>query len=103
MGDDSNKLFTQEHHIFGNTANRRLSEKYGLKVYLCIYHHTEGPEAVHNNKENMEYLHRIGQKTFKEKYPNLSFMKIFRENHIWQIEEKKEEHVQGFYFLEEEK
>ena len=24
-----------EHHIFFGTANRRLSEKYGLKVYLC--------------------------------------------------------------------
>ena len=24
------------HHIFYGTANRRLSEKYGLKVHLCI-------------------------------------------------------------------
>lgn len=102
MGDYSNKLFTQEHHIFGNTANRPLSEKYGLKVYLCLYHHTEGPEAVHKNKDNMEYLHRIGQKTFEEKYPDLKFRKIFGKNYIWQQEEKKEESAKGFYFLEEE-
>ena len=26
----------QEHHAMPGTANRRLSERYGLKVYLCI-------------------------------------------------------------------
>ena len=39
----------QEHHAMPGTANRRLSERYGLKVYLCIGHHLVGPDAVHNN------------------------------------------------------
>ena len=30
----------EEHHIFAGTANRRISEKYGLKVWLCHRHHT---------------------------------------------------------------
>ena len=37
-----------EHHIFGG-PNRKNSEEYGLKVYLCHDHHIYGPEAVHNN------------------------------------------------------
>ena len=38
----------EEHHIFGGPL-RRKSEHYGLKVHLCVYHHREGPDAVHNN------------------------------------------------------
>lgn len=33
---------TQEHHAIFGTAGRRLSERYGLKVYLCMEHHTTG-------------------------------------------------------------
>lgn len=33
-GDYSIKPVREEHHVIGGTANRRLSEKYGLKVYL---------------------------------------------------------------------
>jgi hypothetical protein len=38
-----------EHHVF-NGCNRKLSEKYGVKVYLChIGCHMYGPNAVHSN------------------------------------------------------
>ena len=30
----------ERHHIFAGTANRPISEKYGLWVYLCHEHHT---------------------------------------------------------------
>ena len=36
----------EEHHIFFGTANRKISEKYGLKVYLCEEHH-RGTIGVH--------------------------------------------------------
>jgi hypothetical protein len=32
---------TEEHHCIYGTANRKLSEKYGLKVYMCPYHQEE--------------------------------------------------------------
>lgn len=79
-GDDSRK-YTQEHHIF-NAANRKLSESYGLKVYLCLSHHTEGPEAVHNNSLNMLILKKIGQKTFQCAYPDKNFREIFGKNYL---------------------
>ena len=55
--------YTEEHHIFDG-PNRDNSEKYGLKVYLCIRHHREGPDAVHNNIRNMRRMQRLGQQAF---------------------------------------
>lgn len=38
--------YTEEHHIFGGTANRSRSERYGLKVQLCVEHH-RGTNGAH--------------------------------------------------------
>ena len=64
------------------TANRKLSEKYGLKVRLCIPHHASGPEAVHLNHENMEILQKDAQRAFEKNYPNLDFQQIFGINYL---------------------
>lgn len=79
--DNSHKYGLQEHHVFGG-ANRNLSEHFGLKVYLCIYHHTEGQFAVHNNAEYMKMIRRDGQKAFEKKYPDLSFRALFGKNYL---------------------
>ena len=55
----------QEHHAMPGTANRRLSERYGLKVYLCIEHHLIGPEAVHNNIRLRRLLQANAQMAFE--------------------------------------
>lgn len=73
----------QEHHIFfGFTGNRKLSEKYKLKVPLCWECH-EGNDGVHFNKEKDLALKREGQEVFEAHYPELDFMKIFGRNYIW--------------------
>ena len=71
----------QEHHIFGG-PNRIHSEAYGLKVYLCIEHHTCGPAAVHNNAEYMRLLHQDGQRAFERDHTREEFMKIFGRNYL---------------------
>lgn len=71
-----------EHHVFGGSANRTLSEQYGLKVYLCIEHHLDGDEAVHKNKRIMDMLRKEGQKAFERHYPELDFVEIFGKNHL---------------------
>jgi len=81
MEGDISEKYTEEHHIFGG-ANRKLSTKYGLTVRLCIYHHREGKEAVHNNHEKMMYLKALGQQAFEKKYPTLNFREIFGKNYI---------------------
>ena len=57
----------ENHHIFFGTANRKLSEKYGLKVWLCREHH-RGDTGVHKNAELSDNLKEIAQKTFEETY-----------------------------------
>lgn len=70
------------HHIFHGTANRKLAEKYGIKVWLCNMHHT-GARGVHRSNELDEHLKRIGQKAFERQHGTREdFMKIFGKNYL---------------------
>lgn len=80
---DSENIFNlQDHHIFFGTANRRLSEEYGLKVWLCIYHHIEGLGAVHKNRDYDIILKKIAQKKFEETNTRGEFIQIFGKSYI---------------------
>lgn len=70
----------QEHHVEFGGKNRKLSEKYGLKVYLCLEHHTAGPAAVHNNAENSRVLQKKAQEAFEKVHSHEEWMKIFGTN-----------------------
>lgn len=72
----------QEHHVIYGTAGRRLSEKYGLKVYLCLQHHEQGPAAVHNNQTNARILQKKAQKAFEQKYSHEKWMAVIGRNYI---------------------
>ena len=63
-----------DHHIFFGSANRKKSEEYGLKVWLCYEHHT-GKNGVHFNKELDNKLKRLAQTYFEE---NLGDREVFR-------------------------
>ena len=56
------------HHIFSGVSNRKQSERYGLKVYLCGYHHNLSDEGVHFNRELDLKLKRLAQQKFEETY-----------------------------------
>lgn len=73
--------YVQVHHVIYGTAHRRLSEKYGLTVYLCQKHHTGG-EGVHFNPILDKTLKQIAQKRFEEKYSHEEFMKVFKRNYL---------------------
>lgn len=62
--------------------NRKLSERCGLKVYLCLEHHTQGPEAVHNNIRHRLLVQRKAQEAFEAKYSHEKWMDIFGRNFI---------------------
>ena len=96
------------HHIFG-AANRKWSEKYGLKVRLCLYHHTGSNKAVHMNEEANYCLKKIGQYMFELVYPHLDFFSIFRSNYLSSDEhpgnlklDKLADGLSGITFLDEE-
>lgn len=79
---DFGEKHTEEHHAIFGTANRELSERYGLKVYLCDSHHRLGAEAVHNNAEMANLVQQRAQKAFETFYPGLSFRQIFGKNYL---------------------
>ena len=55
----------EEHHVFYGVANRKKSEKYGLKVHLCSRHHRDNLDGVHGqNKKLDQKLKEAGQRTF---------------------------------------
>ena len=72
----------EEHHCIYGTANRKLSEKYGLKVYLCTDCHRTGKYAVHRCHEIDLKLKKIAQRKFEKEYPKLSFLQIFGKNYL---------------------
>lgn len=80
--DYSYKRGLQEHHVFGGVANRPISEAEGLKVYLCLHHHEEGPEAVQNNKENNRLVQQDAQRAFEETHTREEFTKLFGRNYL---------------------
>lgn len=73
----------EEHHIFGG-ANRKWSEKYGLKVVLCgIKCHREGKDSAHKNRKTADSLKRLGQIAFEAKHGDREkFMSIFGKNYL---------------------
>lgn len=73
---------TEEHHCIHGSANRKLSEKYGLKVYLCPACHRTGKLAVHRNYFADKKIKQIAQKAFEKKYSHEEFMKIFKKNYL---------------------
>ena len=85
-GDDSCKGILEEHHAFFGWALRKLSEKYGLKVYLCIPHHRTSKEAVHHNDEISDMVQAYAQRAFEKKWPEKNFREIFGRNYILDAE-----------------
>ena len=72
----------EEHHIFYGHGRRKLSERYGLKVWLTHDEHNEPPDGVHFNQALRRALERAGQEAFERKYPELNFMRIFGKNYL---------------------
>jgi hypothetical protein len=72
------------HHVFG-AANRKKSEKYGLKVYL---HHNQchifGKDSVHQNNEINQALKAQAQQKAMEYYGWTvdEFRNIFGKNYL---------------------
>jgi hypothetical protein len=71
-----------KHHIFGG-PNRKLSEQYGLYVYLIPKYHNMSDEGVHFNKEFDFKLKREGQAKFESLYGTREdFTRIFGKNYL---------------------
>lgn len=83
-GANSNLEPLDEHHVFGGPY-RKLSERYGLKVYL---HHSKchiyGEKSAHVNGETAHKLKAFAQKYAMMEYgwSVSEFIKIFGQSYI---------------------
>ena len=78
-----------KHHIFGG-PNRKISDRYGLWVWLCPHHHRLIHDSSKVSKEMMQYYHELGQRAFEEWYmekfgesqekARKEFMRLFMKN-----------------------
>lgn len=69
------------HHVFYG-RNHKLSEKYGLKIWLCADHHNMTDTGIHFNKELDLKVKRMAQHWFMLEYSKAEFMRIFGKNYL---------------------
>lgn len=73
-----------KHHIFGG-PNRKISEKHGMTVNLCMEHHT-GNNGVHFNKTLDLQLKQMAQRNFELLFGHDEFMKAIGRNYLDEME-----------------
>lgn len=71
-----------EHHIFEGIANRRQSEKYGMKIFLCGRHHNMSNQGIHFNKELDISVKQMAQEIFEETHTREEFRAIFGKSYL---------------------
>ena len=69
------------HHIYAGYANRRLSERYGLWVFLCKQCHTGNGGAQYEKELNLR-LKREGQEEFEKTHTREEFRNIFGKSYL---------------------
>lgn len=69
------------HHVFGGVANRKLSEKNGLKVWLCHECHTGNAGAQYDAAKNRR-LKAEAQMVFEKTHTHAEWMKIIGKNYL---------------------
>ena len=77
------ELYTEEHHIFYGTGNRKQSEKHGLKVHLCYRCHRAPKSGIHGGNRELDlWLKQTGQQAFEALYGHEVFMQEFGKNYL---------------------
>lgn len=75
-------LNLHEHHVFFGTGNRKISERYGMKVWLCQEHHT-GRNGVHFDRQLDLLIKTVAQGTFEKEIGNRDeFRRLFGRSYL---------------------
>jgi len=72
----------ERHHVLFGTSHRKLSDKYGLVVWLCAYHHRDNKEGVHGNRKLDLRLKRDAQTAFETKHSHELWMEKFGRDYL---------------------
>ena len=69
------------HHCVFGVANKKLSDKYGLVVPLCVDCH-RGRKGVHQCRAVDLKIKQLAQKKFEELYDREKWMQLFGRNYL---------------------
>jgi hypothetical protein len=72
----------ERHHIFGGVANRKISEKYGLWVWLCGTTCHRGIDGAQYDREKNLYLKMDAQAAFERTHTHAEWMKLICKNYL---------------------
>ena len=67
---------TESHHCIHGVSNRKNSEKYGLKVWLCHRCHMN----LHETREIDLSIIQLAQRKFEETHTREEFIAVFGKN-----------------------
>lgn len=72
------------HHVFYGTGRRKISDKYGLTVWLCANHHNMSDYGVHTCTEVDKKVKQWAQKKAMKHYAwsREDFIKIVGKNYL---------------------
>jgi len=74
---------TEEHHAFEGNSRRKLSERYKLKIWLCVECHRTGKDSVHHSPRGPQAMavKVWAQRKFaREHRTREDFIRIFQTN-----------------------
>ena len=72
-----------KHHIFYGRGRRRISEREGCFVYLCLRHHNGSNAGVHFNKSLDLKLKQLCQEKWEKRNGTCEdFIKVFGRNYL---------------------
>lgn len=71
----------ESHHVLAGVANRKVSEKYGLTVWLCHRHHT-GTDGAQYDKDKNLWLKEEAQKAFERAHSHDEWMRVIGRNYL---------------------
>lgn len=72
----------EKHHIFGGVANRRISERAGLWVWLCGQTCHRGTEGAQYDPWKNKLLKMDAQQAFERTHTRSEWMKLIGKNYL---------------------
>ena len=71
-----------EHHIFFGSANRKISEANGFKVWLCAYHHNMSHYSVHHDRKLDLLVKKVCQRKYEKTHSRDEFIKLIGRSYL---------------------
>ena len=70
------------HHVFYGSTNRKKSDKDGMVIWLCNYHHNMSNYSVHFNKKLDLRIKKEAQEVYEKKHSREEFIKRYGKSYL---------------------